>query len=277
MTNGCDVSYAWSNGATSATNSGLSTGYHGVSVSDGFGCSADGGIYLIEPTPVEVYAGEDQTVYNGYDPMSCADIGAHAFGGCPEYSYQWSDGSDLTATTTVCPTTSTVYTMTVTDANGCQATDDVNICVIDVICYAGNSDNQKVQMCHNYGANNPHTICVSADAVPAHLAHGDALGSCDEVNNCGPVSSGMIIHDGSHLDVQKHDLELFPNPTTDVINIMFDADLESVSYTIVDALGKTVGSGEVSKEKSSVDVSSFESGVYYFKGENHLPVIFVKK
>lgn len=58
---------------------------------------------------------------------------------------------------------------------------------------------------------------------------------------------------------------------------MFDADLESVSYTIVDALGKTVGSGEVSKEKSSVDVSSFESGVYYFKGENHLPVIFVKK
>src|SRR5688500_7472001 len=36
--------------------------------------------------------------------------------------------------------------------------------------------NNKVFICHNVI-----TICVSVNAVPAHLAHGDFLGTCDSV------------------------------------------------------------------------------------------------
>lgn len=41
---------------------------------------------------------------------------------------------------------------------------------------------QKVTICHIPPGNpaNAHTITVGAPAVPAHLAHGDLLGPCDD-------------------------------------------------------------------------------------------------
>ncbi|MFL6260771.1 MAG: hypothetical protein ACJ76Y_13745 [Thermoanaerobaculia bacterium] len=40
----------------------------------------------------------------------------------------------------------------------------------------------KVDICHIPPGNpdNAHTINVSVNAIPAHLAHGDRLGDCDE-------------------------------------------------------------------------------------------------
>jgi len=37
---------------------------------------------------------------------------------------------------------------------------------------------EKVMICHKPDGPNPHTIVVSASAVPAHLGHGDFLGAC---------------------------------------------------------------------------------------------------
>ena len=190
ITNGCDVSYSWSNGSSSQTNSELTSGFYTVTATDGFGCSASGSIFLTQPTAVMPYAGEDQTVYYGYDPEECADLSGSSTGGCAPYTFSWSDGTAGSGTT-ACPSTSTTYTLNVTDANGCEASDDVEVCVIDVICYAGNSMNEKVEICHRTGNGSSHTICVDADAVPAHLAHGDLLGSCDEVFDCGPVAAAI--------------------------------------------------------------------------------------
>ena len=41
---------------------------------------------------------------------------------------------------------------------------------------------EKVLICHIPPGNpeNPHTISVSVNAVPAHLAHGDTEGPCPE-------------------------------------------------------------------------------------------------
>ena len=276
-TNGCDVSYTWSNGSSSATNSGLGTGYYTLNVADGFGCTVNGAIYLTEPTAILPYAGEDQTVYYGYAPEACADLNGSASGGCGPYAYDWSDGTTGTGTT-VCPSTSTTYTLNVTDANGCEASDDVEVCAINVICYAGNSGNEKVQICHVTGNGSSHTLCVDASAVPDHLAHGDLLGSCDEVYDCGAVTGAIQTNPNHTLKVMEEShLELFPNPTNKELNIHFDTDQKDVSYNIVNALGQTVGSGIINNGNTILNVSSFETGVYYFNIEGHLPVIFVKK
>ena len=49
------------------------------------------------------------------------------------------------------------------------------------------SDTKKTTVCHIPPGNpaNEHTICVGNAAVPAHLAHGDNLGSC-----CGTTTGG---------------------------------------------------------------------------------------
>ncbi len=281
--NGCGSSYSWSNGATTSTANGLAAGDYNVTVSDAFGCSADASVTLTEPSALSVNAGADETVYWGYDPESCADLStSHAQGGCAPYTYNWS-GQDGGATDiTVCPTSSTTYTMTATDANGCTASDDVTVCVIDVRCWAGNSNNQKVQVCHNFGDNNPHTICVDASAVPAHLAHGDVLGSCDEVADCGPVigASGMITDNNSAHEMLSHELkemDLYPNPATDELNVVLSTDIEEVTFTISNALGQVVYQGVISNGRTSVNTSSYSDGVYYMNIEGHIPEMFVKK
>ncbi len=38
----------------------------------------------------------------------------------------------------------------------------------------------KVTICHRTGNGGSHEITVDSHAVPAHLAHGDAIGSCDQ-------------------------------------------------------------------------------------------------
>ena len=279
ITNGCDVAYSWSNGSTSQTNSELTSGFYTVTATDGFGCSASGSIFLTQPDPLMPYAGEDQTVYYGYDPEECTDLSGSSTGGCAPYSFSWSDGTAGSGTT-VCPSTSTTYTLNVTDANGCEASDDVEVCVIDVICYAGNSMNEKVEICKRLPNGNTITICVDESAVPAHLAQGDLLGSCDEVNSCGPQQpqSGMITNENNTLrTLEESNLELYPNPATEEVNVNFDTDLKVTSYTIVNALGQIVDAGTINNGKASISIASFETGVYYFNVEGHLPAMFVKK
>jgi len=67
-------------------------------------------------------------------------------------------------------------------------TGDQTSCTTGAGCEDG-----KVEICHVPPGNpsNSHTICVSPNAVAAHLAHGDYLGSCDG-NETNPVNSSFI-------------------------------------------------------------------------------------
>lgn len=120
-----------------------------------------------------VNAGNDTTVYFGYAPLACVQLSASPTGVLP-FTYLWSNG-DTTAYTNACDTADAVYIVSVTDSNGCVATDTVNLTVLDVTC-----GNGKVLVCHIPPGNpaNAHTICISANGVPAHLAHGCHLGAC---------------------------------------------------------------------------------------------------
>ena len=189
-------------------------------------------------------------------------------------------GGAATNSLTVCPEVSTDFTMTVTDANGCTASDDVQVCVIDVVCYAGNSGNEKVEICKILPNGNTITICVDENAVPAHLAQGDLLGSCDEANSCGSQSSGMIVtsdEEHSMLSLKESSLELYPNPASEELNVLVDSDLDKNAYTIVNALGQVVDAGLIENGRITIDVTGFESGIYYFNVEGITPEIFVKK
>lgn len=122
-----------------------------------------------------VNAGTDTTVYYGYAPLACVDLSAVPTG-TPPFRYTWSQG-DTTASIRVCDTADAVYIVSVTDSNGCVASDTVLVTVVDVRC---GSNGNKVTVCHIPPGNpsNAHTICVDAHAVPAHLAHGCQLGAC---------------------------------------------------------------------------------------------------
>ena len=118
-------------------------------------------------------------VYIGYGP-ECTDLTVTVPGNCEDYTFEWSANAGNcgnTPTVSVCPDCTTTYTVTVTNSGGSSVTLSITINVVDVRC--GNK-NDKVTVCHIPPGNpdNRHDICISPNAVQAHLNHGDQLGSC---------------------------------------------------------------------------------------------------
>jgi hypothetical protein len=240
VSGGCaPYSYLWSNGATTEDVSGLAAGTHGVTVTDANGCSTSNSFTLTQPEALAFTCPTNTTVYLGWPPLSCATLSVtNVTGGCGPYTYAWSDGA-TTASTTVCPTVSTDYTVTVTDANGCSESCTVRVCVIDVRC---GQNLQKIEICHNPSGNNPQTLCINPNAftINAHLQHGDHLGSCgSDVPCAAPLKSdggaeAGAAHDHDH---GMGEMEAYPNPFSDVTTVRFmlpeggEARLEVYSLT----------------------------------------------
>ena len=141
--------------------------------------------------------------------------------------------------------------------------------IVDWKC--GNN-NKKVQVCHvpPGNPNNAHTICISKNALAAHvpLHGGDYLGPCYNAT-CGssnysvnPNSGGSITNDLEHAD-----LEIFPNPATDKLNIHFHNDQITNSQIIIyDNLGRVVFNQNTEQDQSTLEVdlsgNKFQTGIY---------------
>ncbi len=128
----------------------------------------------VNAVPV-VNAGSNAIVYLGYTPQQCTTLTGSASSGTPSYTYLWSNGS-TSASTQVCPSTSTNFTLTATDSKGCKASSGVMVTVVDVRC--GTVRNPKVKVCQTNPQKQTVRLCVDENAVPALLANGSYLGDC---------------------------------------------------------------------------------------------------
>ncbi len=107
------LTYLWApGGATTTAISGLAPGDHSCTVSDAQGCSTEQTVTITEPQPILLTAGPDTAICAG----NTVNLVAQASGGTPGFTYAWSPAGP-----TVSPTTTTVYSVTATDANGCTS------------------------------------------------------------------------------------------------------------------------------------------------------------
>jgi hypothetical protein len=224
------------------------------SITNAAGCTVTASTDITVSPAITANAGPDKSVVYGYSSMACARLSASALGGAGNFTYRWSNGA-TGATINVCPTATTSYTVTATDAAGCSATDQVTVNVTNATC--GNK-NDKVLVCHN-----GHEICISENAVPAHLAHGDYLGSCDgNANRVGNNTAVNPLENGVTLTAS-------PNPFNHSTIIDFTIPV-SGSYTldIYDLKGmlvKRIEAGVAEGKKvysTEVDASNMPQGIY---------------
>jgi|GEM_PF-525222 len=111
------ASYLWSDGSMNQMLTVMMDGTYSVTVEDNNGCSAMDDI-VIAPTSITIDLGADQAICQG--DMATLDAGAGYA------SYMWSDGS---TSQTLMTNMAGTYDVTVTDANGCMAMDDVDVTV----------------------------------------------------------------------------------------------------------------------------------------------------
>ncbi len=113
--------YSWSTGdqLASIVVCPTHTSTYTVTVTSTVGCSAsDDVIVTVNPLPT-ADAGTDNTICFG-DCILLSGSGGN--------TYVWSTGESI-ASISVCPTTTTIYSLTVTDVNGCIDTDEITISV----------------------------------------------------------------------------------------------------------------------------------------------------
>ncbi len=126
--------YQWSTGDTTEDVSGLSSGSYNVTITDSNGFSVVDTVIIEEPSPlILTITGSDATCQG----MNDGNASVSVQGGTPCYSYSWSSGSIDSTATGLSPGT---YTVTVTDFNGCQATDSITILNVYPTYYSNTPD-----------------------------------------------------------------------------------------------------------------------------------------
>lgn len=113
-----NYTYAWSNGAITATINGLSTGTYTVTVDDG-STTATGSVTISEPSLLDV-----TTSANPANNGNNGTASATANGGTPPYSYAWNNGDTGASITGLAPGD---YIVIVTDANGCTVSQTITV------------------------------------------------------------------------------------------------------------------------------------------------------
>ena len=207
------------------------------------------------------YTDEKNTIYLGYGPSSLG-VNALVSGGTAPYSYAWSTGA---TTESLSVNAAGTYTVTVTDAKGCQTSSSIAINIMDVRC--GN-DSSKVQICHNGSV-----ICVASSAVDTHLSHGDKLGSCD--SGMSSVSTGFEFGKSA-----SHKVELYPNPVSDFLNIRVSELSAGATVRVFNLSGVEVLSQRLTKTPQTIPVSKLQPGIYVIHIENGIQLTrekFVKE
>ena len=121
--------YSWqpSGGTTSTANNLNAKTTYTCTIADANGCTDVAMVNIKEPTAVLVSLTCGETICKG----GTTKIGAHPTGGTAPYTYNWLPTSKSDSTILVQPTTTTQYTVVVTDGHGCTSTSS-SVCSVIV-------------------------------------------------------------------------------------------------------------------------------------------------
>ncbi len=192
--------YQWTNGATTEDLTGIPAGTYTVTVTDANECTATAtATFTVNQPPVIEVTGTTLDVdCNG---NATGEISVMVNGGTPPFSYLWNTGA---TTATLTGLTAGTYTVTVTDANGCNSVQSfeldepdliiLTITPMDVLCHGGSSGSAT---CEFAGGTPPFMITWSdgqTGPMATGLSAGTYMVTVTDGNGC-MASSTVVINE----------------------------------------------------------------------------------
>lgn len=145
-------SYLWNTGETTDSISSIGAGTYTVTVTDANGCSNSYTTQITEPAAAINITGSSTSANCISNQLGSITI--TPAGGTAPYNYLWNNGANTSGISNQIPGT---YTVTVSDANGCESTQNFNIADVSSLTINAAGD---PEICMGQ------TITIRADSIP---------------------------------------------------------------------------------------------------------------
>jgi hypothetical protein len=197
-----------------------------------------------------VSAGADQSICKGV---------AVTLSGTGASTYSWDN--NVVDGVAFNPNATATYAVSGTDANGCVNTDEVLVTV-----------------------NEASASTLTESAMDSFTLNGQTYtqsGTYTQViSNAAGCDSTITLNltlSFTGLSELELGIRVYPNPTTEVLNIEYYDAVQS-NFTILDAAGRNVMSGMLQNELNTIDINMMAPGTYTLHIENNkVPIRIIKQ
>jgi hypothetical protein len=242
-----------------------------ITVTDANGCAASDDVLVTVNDLPSVYAGADLTICQGGSGL-IGPMGHYL----PTVTFSWSPATGLnnpnTQQPTASPTATTIYTVTLTDMNGCTGTDDVTVS-IDPNCIC-NGLSISTTWITGFSPSANTLFSLQSDAtVPA----GNTV-TLTDVNIVMAPNVKIIIDPTASLTLSHCYLYsctdmwegIVANGTLNIINgTLIEDAITAVDLSNVAAPFLTIGGSVFNKNRTGVNIDNYQAtGTYPFTIEN---------
>ena len=263
--NGVGLSgFLWSNGATTQTATGLAAGIYTVAVTDINGCTATSSATITAVAVATLTAAPTNTTCGNNDGKVTVTV----MGGASISSYLWSNGA---TTKNLINLSGGTYTVTATDANGCQIIGQATVVGLTkpVVNLGADITIPQGQSAVLDATGTNLTYLWSTGATTATITV-NSMGTytVTVTNGFGCTATDVIVvtltSSTTDLD-NKYKVTITPNPTESIINIKCEGGV-TTSAQVSDNLGKLLIQDNSIVPDGALrilNISNFPSGVYH--------------
>lgn len=210
----------------------------------------------------------DATCYGEADGTATANV----TGGTGSYTYLW---HNFATTATIVGLTNGLVAVTVTDGNGCEATDTETILQPAQFLLVGIN---PIHEDYPGACNGTATVNVSGGVAPYTYMWSDgqttnpATGLCSGVyyvtvtdyNGCYVTGVVTITFLDDISETLNSSFSIYPNPTNGIVNVVVE-NFEVDQIRIMDVTGRTVRLVNIEESITSIDMRRLAKGLYFFE------------